>query len=121
MMQHLGSLALVGRHNTSGNPDFDGWRYRSWAELILANGRMFAPPAADVIPRQWRGAPTTCYVSAALWSTSEGLPYVEGFGATVGFSAGVEHAWCLAEDGCVLDPVWAVGQGRAYIGVPFTA
>ncbi|HEY3469703.1 MAG TPA: hypothetical protein VGL47_31550 [Amycolatopsis sp.] len=47
-----------------------------------------------------------------------GLTYVEGY-ATAPSPAPFPHAWCARPDGTVEDPTWG-GDGRAYLGVPFT-
>jgi hypothetical protein len=115
-------LTLAARHGQRHVPRGEVWRYGSWAELVLDRGRSFEPVGlVDVVPQAWRGAPTTCYVSAALWSIDAGVAYVEGWAATALLALGTEHAWCADGTATALDPTWPPGRGTAYVGVPFSA
>jgi hypothetical protein len=101
-----------------------GWRYRSFAELVLDAGRVFDRPAAagvDPVPPVWRGPERACFLNASAWSTEAGLPYVEGWAATALMVVGVEHAWCLDANGGVLDPTWPAALGTVYLGVAVSA
>jgi hypothetical protein len=122
LVAHLRLTAEFGRHSA---PKLSaGWRYRSWAALVLAHGRLFDPVPAgeDPVPSAWREEPGRCYIAAATWALGADLPYVEGWAATdSGVSMlGTEHAWVAGDTGEALDPTWRPGQGVAYIGVPFT-
>jgi hypothetical protein len=68
-----------------------------------------------------RGTPKECYSNAAhlaIWNSR--LTYVEGLVHTI---MPIEHAWCIDEDGTVVDPTLdltgRVGEIHAYWGVPF--
>ncbi|MEV6527791.1 hypothetical protein AB0M43_38305 [Longispora sp. NPDC051575] len=98
-----------------------GWRYRSFAALLLAEGRLFTPGVGSTVdvPEHHQGATGTCYVSAALWSMASGLAYVEGY-SSVFEPMPTEHAWCSGPAGRALDPTWTE-PGLAYIGLPVSA
>lgn len=86
---------------------------------MLAEGRIFQPGETDEVPRQWRGEPSTCYVTAALWAVDADLAYVEGWASTGLLTFGTEHAWCAGHAGTIaLDPTWNE-PGDAYLGVAF--
>lgn len=121
LLAHLRMTAEFGQRAAPASSA--GWRFRSWAALLLECGRVFEPPPADraVVPAAWRQAPGRCYVAAATWAIGADLPYVEGWAATEGLGLlGTEHAWVAGSDGAAWDPTWWPGEGTAYVGVPFT-
>ena len=68
-----------------------------------------------------RGTPKECYANAAhlaIWNKK--LTYCEGQVHTI---MPIEHAWCIDEDGVVVDPTLdtdgRVGDIHGYFGVPF--
>jgi hypothetical protein len=111
--------AALGRKQAPGEASH--WRYRSFAELLLREGFVFTAPTADLVPEHRRGPAGQCFANAAAYSADDGLIYAEGFAGTAQFRFGVEHAWCLAESGAVLDPTWPLGLGAVYVGLAVTA
>jgi hypothetical protein len=80
------------------------WVYPSFADLVLARGRLFPPaPWARAAAQQ----PGRCFAAAHHWTDLEdGWTYCEGYAlvpSTMPFPA-IEHAWCLTTDGRVADP-----------------
>ncbi|WP_240152152.1 DUF6283 family protein [Streptomyces mobaraensis] len=101
-------------------PDsYRGWRYPTFADLVLAHGRLYAPAP-------WPGGPQRpgqCFAAAHALADREGWTYCEGF-ALLPSSAGpvpygaVEHAWCLTDEGRVADPALPDGYAALYWGLP---
>lgn len=86
--------------------------YGSMYEFVLVNGRAYDPPKDG--PGMMNGE---CFKNAADMAVGNPrMTYVEGF-ATTGMLP-VFHAWCVDEDGNVVDPTWGT-KGTAYFGVPF--
>ncbi|MCP2323646.1 hypothetical protein HDA40_002153 [Hamadaea flava] len=120
--QHLAdSLAGLAKamRTWPATPATAGWKYRSFPELVLAEGRLFTPSPTQAVPVEWRAAPSTCYVSATLWATQSEIAYVEGWASTDLLYFGTEHAWCAKPgESAALDPTWDE-PGQAYLGVAF--
>lgn len=118
--------ADLARRPEQPSPPKD-WRYCSWAELVLAEGRLFDACPAEatwMVPKKHRGTLGTCFESATSYSQHAGV-YVEGWAIAPGDVAtvmGTEHAWCSQPDStAVLDPTWSPGMGTVYFGLPVTA
>ena len=62
-----------------------------------------------------RGEMGECYSNASLLSWETGWEYVEGMASTTGLGIPMWHAWCLDDQGRVVDPTWADGEN--YFGV----
>jgi hypothetical protein len=100
----------------------DGWRYKTFAALVLAEGRWFTLAEVDNVPDEWRGPSSTCHLTAGRWSREAGVIYVEGWAATGVTRFGLEHAWCARPgDPTAYDPTWPPGSATGYIGLPVTA
>lgn len=54
-----------------------------------------------------------CFRNATRLSLERKLRYVEGFATSL---IPTFHAWCLAEDGTVIDPTWRYPERSAYRG-----
>ncbi|MBN9747765.1 hypothetical protein DMP23_43095 [Amycolatopsis sp. A1MSW2902] len=96
-----------------------GWRYPTQFDLLLDEGRWFAPPThGDADPN----AAQICYAASTRLARRRGLAYVEGYAlAEVGESLQVmEHAWCSTTEGVAVDPAWGAGGGKAYLGIAIT-
>ncbi|MFF2228927.1 hypothetical protein ACFVV7_37040 [Streptomyces globisporus] len=101
-------------------PDtFRHWAYPTFADLVLAHGRLYAPAP-------WPGGiqrPGECFAAAHALADRTGWTYCEGF-ALIPSSAGPvphgvgEHAWCLTTDGQVADPALPDGYAALYWGLP---
>lgn len=97
------------------------WAYPTFADLVLAHGRLYAPGP-------WPGGPQRpgqCFAAAHALADREGWTYCEGF-ALVPSSDGhvphgtAEHAWCLTADGRVADPALPDGFADLYWGLPLS-
>lgn len=62
------------------------------------------------------GAPRRCYDNAGNLALEQGWAYCEGFAMQPGLFP-MHHAWCLTDDGQVVDPTWRQAQDNEYFGV----
>ncbi|WNI17566.1 hypothetical protein [Actinacidiphila sp. ITFR-21] len=94
------------------------WAFGSLADLLLEHGRLFTP--ASLPASVHRLSPRQCYANAfALATVRPELVYAEGY-AVCDYDGDLihyQHAWCVAEDGTVVDPTWLT-PGDAYLGLP---
>ena len=85
--------------------------------LVLKLGRSFTPQRRPKGIR--RGRKKRCYENAfEVMVEHETLTYCEGFVLTEGLRIPVEHAWCIDEEGNVVDNTLP-DPGTAYFGIPF--
>lgn len=93
------------------------WRYPSFADLVLAHGRPYAPaPWGRPDPQQ----PGRGFAAAHRWADQEGWTYCEGYAlvpSAMAFPA-FEHAWCLTPGGVIADPALPDGYATLYWGLP---
>ncbi|MFD8609583.1 hypothetical protein [Streptomyces sp. NPDC059631] len=88
----------------------------TFAELVLAHGRLYAWPGGPQRPGQY-------FAAAHALADREGWTYCEGY-VLVPSSAGpvphgaAEHAWCLTGEGQVADPALPDGYAALYWGLP---
>ena len=85
--------------------------------LVLDRGAVFK---GSFLPETVRpGAPKLCFENAYRLSrkTKGRLRYCEGFGlrTTIGFP--IHHAWCVDQDGRVVDPTWSDPDACEYLGI----
>lgn len=100
-----------------------GWSRVQLADLIAKYGYVFTPTpfsASGCVPRR----PRNCYGNAAdLALHREDLTYCEGYAVRGEITrVPVEHAWCVTDDGHVVDTTWHDDDvtGWEYRGIPFT-
>lgn len=95
-----------------------GWAYLCVADLLMQHGQTYRPAPLPTNIRPM--TPKQCFHNAAeLARRRKGLTYVEGVALGI---IPVPHAWCVTEDGVVVDPTWTDdngGVGGAYLGLPF--
>jgi len=98
--------------------DASTYLYASQADFILKHGRAFAWRA---LPRRLRmGVPRQCFRNAVRLALREPgfYTYVEGYAInTLVAGHPVAHAWCVDQEGFVVDSTW--DDGGDYFGVPF--
>lgn len=92
-----------------------GLSYAGPGDWLLTHGRFWklgTKPIKQMMPSR-------CFQNAfVLASRSKGrLRYVEGVALSV---IPLDHAWCVDENDCVVDPTWEVGHGKVYFGAVFT-
>jgi hypothetical protein len=105
-------------------PHYEGdLHYRGDLDLVLREGREYQPARFEEFDYP-RGAERKCFVNAFhLADAHPELTYVEGFASKR--SEPIHHAWCVTEDGRVVDPTWQQHDGDPepeqweYLGVPF--
>ena len=102
-----------------GDRNPEGWAYRGPDDFVLRHGREFRHERCpdDVA----MGEAKNCYGNAFnLAIEREDLTYVEGYGLRI---IPCQHAWCVTDEGVVVDPTWDAREDRdwpqAYFGVPF--
>lgn len=85
----------------------EGYHYICVEDFVLQNGEAFTP---DKLKRPYKyGKLKECYGNAAkLALLYDNLTYVEGFGYRNILP--VMHAWCVDENGLVVDPTWRWGR-----------
>ena len=114
----LTSLRMLARAaDLEPRPHTAAWRYRTFAALVLDQGRLFLPDGpVDGDDRRESGR---CWANATTWSTEAGLIYVEGWATIEALPFGTEHAWC-ARPGqpYAFDPTWPPGAATCYLGLP---
>lgn len=96
----------------------------SHASFMLEYGREWKADLSSLHGDMRQGA---CFSNATLkMSDNQSLTYVEGYAVHCGLP--LEHAWCVDENGKVIDPTWkptyvngnAVPEGAIeYFGIPF--
>ena len=109
-----------------------GWKYASYEELVLKEGKPFVSPERL---RPYgsgirRGKDKRCYEQAMWCARSYDLHYVEGYATSL---IPVAHAWCVVPTGrtigkvwvpggTVIDPTWRDSKDQTveYYGVPMT-
>ena len=85
--------------------------------LVLELGRSFTPQRRPKGIK--RGRQKQCYENAyALLAQHPTLTYCEGFVLAEGVRIPVEHAWCIDEEGNVVDNTLR-DPSIAYFGIPF--
>jgi hypothetical protein len=94
--------------------------YRCKEELLAQHGRLFTPQRLPGKHR-YRTA-RACFGNCLhLAMKGTGLRYAEGLAVPADAGAAgfpIHHAWCVDEDGRVLDPTWRT-PGLVYFGVLF--
>lgn len=73
--------------------------------------RVMEPPTAS---RVTAGADGECFENAARLAAETGLRYFEGLAVCARNPEALHHAWCVDEDGEVVDPTWT--DGVVYLG-----
>lgn len=103
---------------TARNSGSASWQYKSIEALVLAHGR-FVDLSLTTLLSYRRGQPRECFKNAYRLADSLTIAYVEGFALTAGLPFPVAHAWCVDDDGALLEPTWP-SPGVAYLGIPFS-
>ena len=89
------------------------WKYSSIEEFVLENGQSFK--CRELPDNIKRGKIKQCFANAyRLTYTHPDLHYVEGYACGI---IPVLHAWCVTDDGFVVDNTWE--DGTDYLGVVF--
>ena len=98
--------------------DASAYPYASQADFILKHGRAFEWRA---LPHGVRlGLPRQCFRNAVRLALRKPrtYTYVEGYAINTWVSGHpVAHAWCVDQEGFVVDSTW--DEGADYFGVPF--
>jgi hypothetical protein len=82
--------------------------------LMLGQARRSRPLPKDVRAGQMK----QCYMNAGRLATERPqFIYCEGYARRKGVPLAVHHAWCLDEEGYVLDLTWPYDEENEYLGV----
>lgn len=92
-----------------------GYHYSSIEDFVLQEGRSFEPkPLPKHIQKMQM---KMCFMNAfQLATTYNNYKYVEGYASGI---IPVQHAWCVDDDGNVVDPTWVYDPEDSYYGVEF--
>ncbi|MBO2462667.1 hypothetical protein [Actinomadura violacea] len=96
-----------------------GRRYGSLFDLILEQGQWNRPALFPEQSAHLRGRPGRCFDNAARLARLTGLRYTEAFTLPDVALVPLPHAWCITDDGTVVDPTWPT-PGLAYLSVSLT-
>lgn len=95
-------------------------RFSVLHHFILRNGEVMQPRPLD--PTVPCGAPKQCFANASrLADARSDLVYVEGLARATGLPLLVHHAWCVDQEGHVVDNTWEHPALCRYMGVRFEA
>jgi hypothetical protein len=89
----------------------------SWMSFVEKHGAAFIPAPR---PRHVRKQPFgECFRNSANFvEENPGYIYVEGF-AMMELGVVTQHAWCIDDEGIVLDVTWENPEHCQYYGIPF--
>lgn len=91
-----------------------GYKYANTADIVADLGVEYV--GRELPARFHRGPQGQCFANAArLAQNCPDLTYVEGFGSSL---FPIHHAWCIDEDGAVIDTTWEDLEARRYLGIP---
>jgi len=91
------------------------------ARFLIAHGQVFAPsPRPEDTPQ---GTMRDCFANAFRLATDEPahVTYYEGVGKVTDWPLVLPHAWCVDQQGRVIDPTWHHDHTNApevYCGLP---
>jgi hypothetical protein len=83
-------------------------------DFILREGKVWRPAALPA--HVSKGKQNYCFMNALNLAADTGFTYVEGVAASV---FPTMHAWCVDENGVVVDPTWRDPANSLYYGVAF--
>lgn len=86
------------------------WKYSSYEALVLDQGRLWGPEVEVRVS----GPIKECFTNAWHDANNHGWLYIEGY-ADSGIIP-VQHAWCVDENGTVIETTWEKA-GQEYLGV----
>ena len=89
------------------------WKYCCVEDFVMSNGKQYPIRPRPKGVRQM--AVKCCFRNAYLTSQRNGWDYCEGYGVTGFFP--ILHAWCVDDEGYVVDTTWR--DGTYYFGVIF--
>jgi hypothetical protein len=96
-------------------------KFKNGYDVVLKQGKFFTPSAFPRPKGIKKGADKECYTNAGRLALDHGeYTYVEGFALASNLGGlPFAHAWCVDQQGNVIDPTWET-SGTSYYGVPFS-
>ena len=96
--------------------------YLGMEDFVSKNGELFTSCKYPKKYIEFRGEKRDCYRNAfqLMMSNSE-LTYVEGYGISKTIPLPIPHAYCVDEEGNVVDPTWDDQEDCIYFGVKFSS
>ena len=116
--RQLADQVCISAAITEGDPRRADLKHASHYHLVmdLAGDPILGSQLPPDVPRDEAGM---CYRNAAQLAETEGWTYVEGVAASERLGIAMFHAWCLDDDGRVVDPTWEEPEQCVYWGIPF--
>jgi hypothetical protein len=90
---------------------------RTFESMLLEHGKLWTANAWSSHKYGMKGTQRECFSNATKLATAFNLTYVEGLAMQYGMFP-MEHAWCVDDNGNVIDNTWITNSAVVYYGLP---